>query len=263
MFEIHVGTIFPEFFDSPLSVGNIRRAQEKGIVRISLHNLRDYTSDPHRKVDDRPYGGGAGMVMMPEPFFKLCLSITDTNSPEEARKSAEIILLTPRGKLFTQKTARELSTSSKPLIFLCGRYEGIDERVAEHLATRQISIGDFVLSGGEAAALTIIDSIVRLLPGVVGDEESLEEESFEEYLLEYPQYTRPEDFMGLKVPRILLSGNHRLIEAYRLKRRLLDTFNRRPDLFKKFVEKKGNKEIVEKILGSEYLNLEKNQQKES
>ncbi|MCX7832344.1 MAG: tRNA (guanosine(37)-N1)-methyltransferase TrmD [Actinobacteria bacterium] len=260
MLEIHIATIFPEFFNSSLRVGNIKRSLEKNLVHIEIHNLRDFTSDPHKKVDDKPYGGGSGMVMTPEPFFKLCFHITGTETPEDARNLAEIILLTPRGKLFDQATAEELSKTKKKLIFLCGRYEGIDERVAEYLSTRQISIGDYVLSGGEPAALVIIDAIVRLIPGVVGDYESVEKESFSENLLEYPQYTRPENFMGYKVPKILLSGNHRLIDAYRLERRIIDTYNRRPDLFEKFIQKKENLDIARRFLRNFLLDSEKNDQ---
>lgn len=258
MLEIHIGTIFPEFFTSPLKVGNIRRALEKSLLKISVHDLRDFTSDPHRKVDDRPYGGGSGMVMMPEPFFNLCFHISGTCEVEEVRKRSEIVLFTPRGKVFNQKTAIALATSKKPLILLCGRYEGVDERVAEHLATMQISLGDFILSGGEPAALAVIDAISRLIPGVVGDRESLADESFESNLLEYPQYTRPENFMGFKVPKVLLSGNHRLIEAFRLKQRLTDTMNRRPDLFKKFLDDEKNRELARKFLGEELEKFEKN-----
>lgn len=257
MLKIHIGTIFPEFFSSPLNVGNLKRAFEKKLVEIKVHNLRDYTSDPHKKVDDRPYGGGSGMVMMPEPFFNLCFSILGTNDLNEAKKKAEILLLTPRGKLFNQAMAKKLSETDKELIILCGRYEGVDERVAEHLATMQVSIGDYVLSGGEPAALVILDSLVRLVPGVVGDYESILDESFEENLLEYPQYTRPEDFMGFSVPKVLLSGNHRLIESFRMKRRLIDTLERRPDLFEKFLSSPANKEIVKKYLGSIPENFEK------
>lgn len=260
MLEIHIATIFPDFFDSPLKVGNIKKALEKKLVCVEIHNLRDYSSDPHKKVDDKPYGGGSGMVMTPEPFFKLCFHLTNTKTPEDAKNHAEIILLTPRGNIFNQAAAEDLSKTKKKLIFLCGRYEGIDERVAEHLSTRQLSIGDYIISGGEPAALVIIDAIVRLIPGVVGDYESVEKESFSENLLEYPQYTRPENFMGYKVPRILLSGNHRLIDIYRLERRILDTYNRRPDLFKKFIQKKENFDIAKRFLGNFLQDFEKDDQ---
>jgi len=247
MIEIHIGTIFPEFFESPLKIGNLKRAIEKGLLNVFLHNLRDYTSDPHRKVDDRPYGGGPGMVMSPEPFFKLAFNIANTESLEKVRNKLEIVLFTPRGELFTQKTAVELAQLNKKLLFLCGRYEGIDERVAEYLATRELSIGDFVLSGGEPAALVVMDAVVRLIPGVVGDQESVKDESFEKHLLEYPQYTRPEDFLGFKVPRVLLSGNHRLIKVWRLEKQIKDTYRRRPDLFEKFLSDPENKKLVEKF----------------
>jgi len=249
MMEVHIGTIFPEFFESPLKIGNLRRATEKGLLKVVLHNLRDYSSDPHRKVDDRPYGGGPGMVMTPEPFFKLAFNIARTTSLEEVKNEFEIILFTPRGELFTQNTAVELANLTKKMLFLCGRYEGIDERVAKHLATRELSIGDFVLSGGEPAALVVLDAVVRLIPGVVGDQESIKDESFEKYLLEYPQYTRPDDFLGFKVPGVLLSGNHRLIKAWRLERQIKDTYERRPDLFEKFLSDPENKKLVEKFFG--------------
>jgi tRNA (guanine37-N1)-methyltransferase len=248
MIEVHIGTIFPEFFESPLKVGNLRRAIEKELLKVVLHNLRDYTSDPHRKLDDRPYGGGSGMVMKPEPFFNLAFSLANSKSLEKVRQELEIILLTPRGVLFNQEHAILLSRIKRKMLFLCGRYEGIDERVAEHLATMQISIGDYVLSGGETAVLTVLDAIVRLIPGVVGDFESVEEESFQQSLLEYPQYTRPEDYLGFKVPKVLLSGNHRLIKAWRLERQIRDTKERRPDLFEKFISKPENKELVKKFL---------------
>lgn len=258
MLEIHIGTIFPEFFSSPLAVGNIKRAIQKSLMKIFIHDLRDFTPDPHRKVDDRPYGGGSGMVMLPEPFFRLCFHISGTDELEMVKNKNEIVLFTPRGEVFNQKTALELARSTKPLIFLCGRYEGIDERVAEHLATKQISLGDFILSGGEPAALAVVDAITRLIPGVVGDKESLSEESFDKDLLEYPQYTRPEVFLGFGVPKVLLSGNHRLIESYRFRQRLIDTMKRRPDLFKRFLQDEKNLELARKYLGDALEKFEKN-----
>lgn len=229
--EFHIGTIFPEFFEGPLSVGIERIAREKNLVDFKIHNFRDYTPDKHKKVDDRPFGGGPGMVMRPEPFFNLVFSIVGSKNIEEIKRRAEIVLLSPRGKLFNQKVAEDISRSRKgKIILLCGRYEGIDNRVSEYLANMEISIGDYVLSGGEVACLVIIDTIVRLLEGALGHKESKEEESYVRGLLEYPQYTRPEEYAGMKVPDILLSGNHRLIRNWRLRRSILDTVERRPDL---------------------------------
>lgn len=245
----HIATIFPEFFDSPLKVGNISRAIEKGLLEVLIHNIRDYTTDPRGKVDDKPYGGGPGMVMSPEPFFRLCMSIAESDEVEAVKQKIDIILLTPRGVPFSQKIATEIAASSKPKVILCGRYEGIDNRVAEALATREISIGDYVLSGGEPAALVILDAIVRLIPGVVGSPESILEESLSEGLLEYPQYTRPEEFMGFKVPPVLTSGNHRLINIWRLRRQIIETFYRRPDLFERFIENEDKLKEVEKKAG--------------
>lgn len=246
--QIHIATIFPDYFDSVLSYGNIKRAIEKGLLDVKIHNVRDYTDDPHRKVDDKPYGGGPGMVMMAQPFFSLCMKLLEVKTPFECKNNADIVLLTPRGKVYTQDTAERLAKSDKPLILLCGRYEGIDNRVAEALATEEISIGDYVLSGGEPAAVVILDSIVRLIPGVVGRMESTEVESFSDCLLEYPQYTRPETIYGLRVPEVLLSGNHRLIDAWRMRKRILDTKERRPDLFEKAINNKELKKIIDKYL---------------
>jgi tRNA (guanine37-N1)-methyltransferase len=223
MIRIDIITIFPEIFKDPLNISIIKRAREKGIVEINIYNLRDYTDDKHRSVDDYPYGGGAGMVMKPEPIFKCVRALKRDNS--------EVILLTPQGEVYNQKIAEELS-KKEHLIFICGRYEGIDERVRS-IVTREISIGDYILSGGEIPALVVIDSVVRLLPGVVGDPESLKEESFQNGLLEYPQYTHPRVFEGMEVPEVLLSGNHEKIRRWRRKEALKRTLLRRPDLLEK------------------------------
>jgi tRNA (guanine37-N1)-methyltransferase len=222
--RIDVLTLFPEIFTSPLRCSIIKRAQEKGIVEIVVTNIRDFALDKYKKVDDKPYGGGPGMVMMPGPVFD-CFEYVQKLSPEKGR----IILLTPQGQKFNQAKAVELSTVGR-LILIAGRYEGFDERIRIGLDAEQISIGDYVLSGGEPAALVIIDSVVRLLPGAVGDQESIKTDSFSDGLLEYPQYTRPEVFRGMKVPDILLSGDHGKIEQWRRQQALERTKKWRSDL---------------------------------
>lgn len=226
--RVDIITIFPSIFDGPLSEGNVRIAMEKGAVDVHVHDLREYTSDKHRKVDDEPYGGGHGMVMKPEPFYRAVVGITETTL-ETAKRNAEIILFTPRGVRLDQDLVAEFAGRER-LLLLCGRYEGIDERVAQHIATAEVSIGDYVLSGGEFAALVVLDAVARLIPGVVGKELSLVEESFSGGLLEYPQYTRPSEFMGWKVPEVLVSGNHGQVERWRRRQRIEATFRRRPDL---------------------------------
>ena len=222
--RIDVLTLIPEMFQSPLRCSILNRAQEKGIVKIVFTNIRDFALDKYRKVDDKPYGGGPGMVMMPGPVFD-CFEYVQKLSPEKGR----VILLTPQGERFSQAKAAELSAENR-LILISGKYEGFDERIRIGLGTEQISIGDYVISGGELAAMVIIDAVVRLLPGAVGDEESLKSESFSEGLLEYPQYTRPEVFRGMKVPDILLSGDHGKIEQWRRRQAVERTKKWRPDL---------------------------------
>ncbi len=219
-------TLFPEMFQSPLNQSILKRAQEAGVVNIVLTNIRDFAADKYKKVDDAPYGGGPGMVMMPGPVFD-CFEYVRKLSPEKAR----IILLTPQGQKFDQAKAAELSRE-KRLILIAGRYEGFDERIRLGLDTEQISVGDFVLSGGELAAMIVIDAVVRLLPGALGDLSSAGEDSFSQGLLEYPQYTRPETFRGMKVPDVLLSGNHAKIAQWRRQQALERTKNWRPDLLK-------------------------------
>ena len=223
--RLDIITLFPEMFKEVFSHSIIKRAKEKGLVEIVFTQLRDFTSDRHRTVDDRPYGGGAGMVLKPEPIFKAIEDLKNRFG------QGEIILLTPQGQKFNQALAREFSV--KPHLYLiCGHYEGIDERVREYLAPREISIGDYVLSGGEIAAMVVVDAVVRLIPGVLGDSDSLTEESFSDELLEYPHYTRPAEIKGLKVPEILLSGHHQAIKKFREKMRLERTKKRRPELLK-------------------------------
>lgn len=220
-------TIFPEIFHAYLNESIMKRAALKGLLDVSIHNLRDYTTDRHRTVDDYPYGGGAGMVMKPEPFFKA----VETICPDPS--SRRVIMLSPAGKRFEQETAVELSNESKTLVFLCGRYEAIDERVRTDLVNDEISAGDYVLTGGELPALVIIDAVARLIPGVLGDEHSAEVESFSWGILDYPHFTRPPEFRNLKAPEILLSGHHKDIERWRRKEALRRTLINRPDLFEK------------------------------
>jgi len=224
--RIDVLTLFPEMFESPLSHSILKRAQDSGIVDIVLTNIRDFSTDNYRKVDDKPYGGGPGMVMMPGPVFD-CFEHVMKQSSEKGR----VILLTPQGQKFDQKKALELSTE-KRLVLIAGRYEGIDERIRIGLGAEQISIGDYVLSGGELAAMVIIDAVVRLLAGALGHEDSPRDESFSEGLLEYPQYTRPEVFRDMKVPDILLSGDHAKIAEWRRRQAIERTKKWRPDLLK-------------------------------
>jgi tRNA (guanine37-N1)-methyltransferase len=220
--QFHVLTIFPEMFTSPLDASLLKKAQEKGILTCTVHNLRDYATGRHRAVDDTPYGGGQGMVMKPEPVVAALESVCQT-LPNPWR-----ISLSPQGRPLTQAKVAELARR-EALVLLCGRYEGIDERI-RYFIDEEISIGDYILSGGEMAALVVIDAVARLIPGVVGRQESVEDESFSHGLLEYPQYTRPEDFRGLLVPDVLLSGNHAEIVKWRRQQSLLRTLHQRPDL---------------------------------
>ncbi len=222
--RIDILTLFPEMFESPLGYSILRRAQEQGIVAITITNIRDFAVDKYRKVDDKPYGGGPGMVMMPGPVFD-CFEHVASLAPQPGR----VLLLSPQGQPFHQAKARELAREER-LILLAGRYEGFDERIRLGLGAEQISIGDYVLNGGELAAMVIIDAVVRLLPGALGDEDSAKDDSFSTGLLEYPQYTRPEDFRGLKVPEILLSGDHAKIAQWRQQQALERTRKWRPDL---------------------------------
>jgi len=225
--RIDIITIFPKMFEPVLNESIIKRAQNKGKVNIYVHNLRDYSCDKHKKVDDRPFGGGSGMVMSPEPIFRAVEHLMQ--GTRRKLQGTKVILLTPQGKKLTQKVAKELARC-KRLILICGHYEGVDERVRQHSVDEEISIGDYVLTGGELPAMVLVDCIVRLIPGVLGDKNSLNFESFEGNLLEYPHYTRPADFRGLKVPAILLSGDHNKIEKWRKKEAIRRTRHRRPDL---------------------------------
>jgi len=214
-------------FISPFDCSVIKRAREKGLVEVVVHNIRDYTHDKHRTVDDYPYGGGPGMVLKPEPIFEAVESIRE----QVDYSGLPIILLTPQGRLFTQQVARELALL-RGMMLICGHYEGVDERVREHLVTDEISIGDYVLSGGELAAMVIVDAVVRLIPGVLGSPLSVHSDSHDNGLLEYPQYTRPRVYRSWSVPAVLLSGNHREIARWRRQQAILRTLKRRPDLAK-------------------------------
>jgi len=224
--RIDILTLFPETFTSPLNHSILKRAQDKEIVNIVLTNIRDFATDSYRKVDDKPYGGGSGMVMMPGPVFD-CFEHVQKLSSEKGR----VILLTPQGQKFNQEKAGQLS-KEKRLILIAGKYEGFDERIRIGLGAEQISIGDYVLSGGELAAMVIIDAVVRLLSGALGDEDSPKDDSFSNGLLEYPQYTRPEVFREMKVPDILLSGDHKKIAEWRHQQAVERTKKLRPDLLK-------------------------------
>ncbi|HIC95802.1 TPA: tRNA (guanosine(37)-N1)-methyltransferase TrmD [Candidatus Bipolaricaulota bacterium] len=226
--RIDILTIFPEMLEGFFSQGVIGQARERGLIEINLHNLRDFTTDKHRTVDDRPYGGGPGMIMKPEPFF-LGVEHIQAELPSGARP--RVILLSASGKLFTQKLAKELAQEDY-LILLCGRYEGVDERVL-HITTDELSIGNFVLSGGELAAAVVAEAVARLVPGVVGDYESIKGDAFyDEDLVGPPQWTRPPVFRGLKVPEVLLRGDHKEIEEFRRQKRLEKTVRNRPDLLR-------------------------------
>lgn len=239
--RIDIFTIFPGIFESPLGEAMIFQARKKGLLDVHLHNLRDFTDDRHRTVDDYPFGGGPGMVMKPEPFYRAMKALTD-----QGHRPDRTILLTPQGRLFTQDLAWELSRC-RHLVLMCGRYEGVDERVGMGLASDEVSIGDYVLGGGEIPALVIIEAIVRLIPGVLGDDTSVHQDSFSDGLLEGPQYTRPREFAGLAVPEILLSGNHEAIRKWRRAEALKRTLQRRPDLLAKARLTEEDRQILEKI----------------
>ena len=234
-------TIFPRLFDGALNEGIVRRAIEGGIVDITVHDLRDHASDRHRSVDDVPYGGGPGMVFKPEPLFKAVEAIR-----AEGQVDA-VILTSPQGRAFTQREAERLALMRR-VVVLCGRYEGIDDRVREALVTDEISIGDYVLSGGELPALVIVDAVVRLLPGAVGDEESVAVESFSRGLLDFPHYTRPAEFRGLRVPDVLLSGNHEDIRRWRKREALRRTVRQRPDLLDSAELDREEREMLRALL---------------
>jgi tRNA (guanine37-N1)-methyltransferase len=230
--RIYILTLFPQMFESPLNSGIFKRAIDSSLIEITVHNIRDYTHDKHRTVDDYPYGGGAGMVLKPEPIFEAVEAVKADIHLEDEASRLPIILLSPQGRLLSQQIALELSRCSH-LILICGHYEGVDERVCKYLVTDEISIGDYVLSGGELAAMVVADAVVRLLPGVLGSSASLIEDSHTTGLLEYPQYTRPPVYKGWAVPDVLLSGNHAQIAKWHREQAILRTAERRPELLDK------------------------------
>jgi tRNA (guanine37-N1)-methyltransferase len=241
MMKFDILTLFPKMFSSPFQESILGKANEKGLIQIRTINIRDFTLDKHQVVDDTPYGGGQGMVMKGEPIARAIEWVKSQNP------SVWTIFLTPQGKPFNQKIAQELSCRSH-LILLCGRYEGIDERVRKLFADEEISIGDYVLTGGELAAMVLMDAVSRLLPGVLGSDRSAEEDSFFQSLLEYPQYTRPSNFRGMDVPEVLLSGNHAAISRWRRTEALRRTWMRRPDLLEKARLSNEDKELLKEIV---------------
>ncbi|HAV10222.1 MAG TPA: tRNA (guanosine(37)-N1)-methyltransferase TrmD [Dehalococcoidia bacterium] len=241
--RIDILTLFPPLFDSVFSHSIIGRARERQLIDIRVHNMRDYTHDKHHIVDDYPYGGGAGMVLKPEPVFEAVEAVKQ----DAIDLSSHTVLLSPQGRLFNQEIAKEM-TGYDNLIIICGRYEGVDERVAEYLASDVISIGDYVLSGGEVAAMVMVESIVRLLHGVVGSEESIVEDSHSDGLLEYPHYTRPPSYRGWQVPEVLLSGNHAEIARWRRYQRIVRTAKRRPDLIDKAVLSQDEMNLIKEMI---------------
>jgi tRNA (guanine37-N1)-methyltransferase len=236
--KVHIITIFPEYFEGIIKTGIIKIAQKKGVLDLRILNLRDFTDDPNHQVDDYPYGGGPGMIMKPEPIFRAVMQVKEENS--------KVILLSPQGKVFNQKMAFELSKLPH-LIFICGRYKGVDGRVREYLCDWEISIGDYILSGGEAACAVILEAVVRLIKGVVGDYESIETDSFVSGLLDATYYTRPREFMGYKVPDVLLSGKHEEIRKWRRKSALLNTLKNRPDLLKTTILSEEDQKLLKEI----------------
>jgi tRNA (guanine37-N1)-methyltransferase len=245
--QFEVFTLLPEVFPSYLETSIIKRARERGLIHVDVHNIRDYTHDKHHMTDDTPYGGGGGMVMKPDPVFEAVetvLGLASPQTPPEPASNIPIILLTPQGRVFNQSIAKELSAHPH-IALICGRYEGIDERIREHLVTDEISIGDFVLTGGELPALILIDAIARLLPDVLGDPTGAEDDSHAMGLLEYPHYTRPPEFRGWKAPDILLSGDHAKIDKWRREQALLRTFKKRPDMLEKAELSKSDRKFLE------------------
>ena len=224
--NFHVLTIFPDMFESPFSSGLISKAADNRLLKINCHDIRKYSTDSHKTVDDYPFGGGPGMVMKPEPIFS---AVEDLQASNKIGDNSRIIVMSPQGRMFDKNIAKEL-TRYDELVLICGRYEGIDDRVVQNLADEELSIGNYILNGGELPAMVVIDAVSRLLPGVVGSEQSILEDSLSENLLKYPQYTRPRSFKGLDVPDVLLSGNHKIIEEWRKEKSIEKTNAKRPDL---------------------------------
>jgi tRNA (guanine37-N1)-methyltransferase len=247
--QFEVFTLLPEVFPSYLETSIMKRARERELIHVRVHNIRDYTRDKHHTTDDTPYGGGGGMVMKPEPVFEAIetiLGLSADFAQGRPESNIPIILLTPQGRVFNQSIAQELSQHSH-IVLLCGRYEGIDERIREHLVTDEISIGDYVLTGGELPALILIDAISRLLPDVLGDPTGAQDDSHAMGLLEYPHYTRPPEYRGWKIPEVLLSGAHVKIDKWRSEQALLRTFKKRPDMLEKAELSKADKKFIESL----------------
>lgn len=247
MLQIDVVTIFPRMLEAPLSEGIVRRACDRGLASLAVHDLREQTQDRHRSVDDKAFGGGPGMVMKVEPFARqLELLMPDWRLAPGVNPGTAVVLLSPRGQRFDQRLAEQLAGLER-LVLLCGRYEGVDERVREALCTHEVSLGDFVLTGGEVAALAVIEATVRLLPGALGDEESAACDSFADGLLDHPHYTRPSEFRGLRVPEVLLSGDHGRVRRWRRKEALRATRERRPDLIERARLSKEDRDLLREI----------------
>ena len=247
-------TIFPDFFAGPFDHGIVRRARAAGLADIRIHDLRNFTTDKHRTVDDRPFGGDEGMVLKPEPIFAAVESLF-SDQPAEERRQTAVVLLSAQGRLLNQRVAQELAQRPR-VVLLCGRYEGVDERVAEHLATMELSIGEYILSGGELAAAVVVDTVTRLLPGALGDARSAVEESFATHpdatvsaggILDCPHYTRPADFRGRKVPEVLLSGNHAEVRRWRRRQALAKTRRNRPDLLERAALSDDDRALLEEL----------------
>jgi len=249
-------TLFPELIQGGVSHSIIKRSQEKGLVQIEVHNIRDYIDDRHRVADDAPYGGGAGMVMKAEPIFRVVDALRKTGD------ALRMIMPSPQGKLFNQSLAKELSQDPRRLVWVCGHYEGIDERVMEWLQPEEISIGDYVVTGGELPALVMIDAAIRLIPGVVGDPESVAQDSFMESLLDFPHYTRPEGVRGVGVPDVLLSGNHQSIRQWRRKAALKNTYQKRPDLLNQALLSEEDQQLLKEIIQEGHQELSVSQREE-
>ncbi|HLJ25098.1 MAG TPA: tRNA (guanosine(37)-N1)-methyltransferase TrmD [Candidatus Angelobacter sp.] len=262
--KFEIVTIFPDFFRGPLDYGIVRRAREAGLIEISIHDLRVFTSDKHRTVDDRPFGGGEGMVLKPGPIFECVESMKIGPREERIRQASResVMLLSPQGRLFTQAMGQELAGLNR-IVLICGRYEGVDERVAENLADREVSIGDYILSGGELGAAVIVDAVTRLLPGALGNDASAQQESFTATqktaaegpdstcgsggLLDYPHYTRPAEFRGMNVPEVLMGGNHQQVRKWRRQQALEKTLRNRPDLLEEQSLNEEDKELLKKM----------------
>jgi tRNA (guanine37-N1)-methyltransferase len=244
--QFEVFTLLPDVFPPYLESSILQRARQRGLLDVRVHNIRDYTHDRHHTTDDTPYGGGGGMVMKPEPVFEALESVLGPVSPGTQPVSIPVILLTPQGRVFTQRVAEELSRYER-IALLCGRYEGVDERIREHLVTDEISVGDYVLTGGELPALILIDAIARLIPEVLGDPTGAEDDSHSMGLLEYPHYTRPPEFRGWKVPDVLLSGDHAKIDKWRREQALARTLARRPDMLEKTELSEADKRFLENL----------------